>query len=120
MSSNNCLIYGIGICCEDIEIYLDRDKCIKAAQEFSPNPIEVDGRIFNIHDYIQGNPFDGMGELLCKCDFTGTTIYAYDDWGCSYFYYPPTFPWNRLKNEPQSIKEVHDIIIKSVGKAYNT
>lgn len=59
--------------------------------------------------------FDGrIGDLLAHCDDTDTLTFCDDGDGNEYFYYPPSMPWHRTENEPDSAEEVHRRIIKAV------
>lgn len=48
------------------------------------------------------------------CDDTDTLTFCDDGDGNEYFYYPPSMPWHRTENEPDSAEEVHRRIIKAV------
>lgn len=48
------------------------------------------------------------------CDDTDSLTYGDNGNGESYFYYPPSYPWERTENEPSSIAEVHERVIKAV------
>ncbi len=47
------------------------------------------------------------------CDDTDSLTYGDNGDGESYFYYPPSYPWERTENEPSSIAEVHERVIKA-------
>ena len=104
---------GVGIDTDFIREYLDKKKCIKFIREQFPSET-VEEEQFDLDDYLYGNPFDHLGDLLCHCDDTNTLTYGDNGDGTKYFYYTPSYPWNRRENEPQSIKEVHERIIAAV------
>lgn len=47
-------------------------------------------------------------------DDTNTLTYGDNGDGEYYFYYTPSYPWNRAENEPKSIADVHERIIAAV------
>ena len=60
--------------------------------------------------------FDNFADVLCHCDETDTLTYGDDGEGVCYFYYPPSMPWHRVANEPDSEEEVVERIIRAVQK----
>lgn len=74
--------------------------------------ISEDG--FDIDDYLYGEPFENLADVFTFCDDTDSLTYGDNGDGESYFYYPPSYPWERTENEPSSIVEVHERVIKAV------
>lgn len=114
-------IEGIGIDTEKLVPYLNKRKLIDLILKQCPGDEEtlawkncIDLREFDINDYFDGNPFDNLADLLTHCDNTDTISYGDDGDGGVYFYYPPSMPWHRKENEPESIEEVHKRIINAV------
>lgn len=107
---------GIGISAEELFPFLDKQKCITTIKRLHPEA-KVSEADFDIEDWIFGMPYDSLAELLTFCDDTNTITYG-DTGGCgtSYFYYIPSYPWERTENEPQSVDEVHERIIDAVLK----
>ena len=68
----------------------------------------------DIEDYLYGQPFDNIADLLTHCDDTDSITYGDDGEGSYYFYYPPSMPWEMRDTEPKNIQEVHNRIIAAV------
>lgn len=115
MSMTYWMCEGIGIDTDSIRKYLDKKKCIKFLRKQLPGE-EINEEQFDLEDYLCASPFDSLGELLCCCDDTSTLTYVGNGDGTYYFYYTPSYPWDRKENEPQSVKEVHKRIIAAVKK----
>jgi hypothetical protein len=116
-------INGIGIRAKEIVPYLDKNKLINflASQfpddedisEIYSNPNSFD---FDINDFLYGEPFDNLADLLTHCDDTDSMTYGDDGEGGSYFYYPPCMPWEVTNNSPHTVEEVHNRIVLAVQK----
>jgi len=65
---------------------------------------------------MYGEPFDNLGDLLAHCDDTDSLCYGDDGESGSYLYYPPSLPWQRSDNDPETKEEVHRRIIKAVQR----
>lgn len=123
MSVSYWMIEGIGVDVEKIRPHLNKRKVLKLILEQYPDDEDAnewksrrDLRGFNIDDYLYGNLFDNLGDLLTHCDDTNTLTYGDNGDGGIYLYYPPSMPWHRVPNEPDSQKEVHRRIIEAVMK----
>lgn len=121
MSMCYWMIEGIGIDVEKIRPHLNNRKLINFLVEQYPEEEEIlywkgrrDVKSFDIDDYLHGDLFDNLAELLTHCDDTDTLTFGDDGDGGVYFYYPPSMPWHRRDNEPQSPQEVHERIIDAV------
>lgn len=89
------------------------EKCIQLLKEQLPGEeISEDG--FDIDDYLYGEPFENLADVFTFCDDTDSLTYGDNGDGESYFYYPPSYPWERTENEPSSIAEVHERVIKAI------
>lgn len=115
------MIEGIGIDVEKLRPHFNKRKLINLILEQFPNDNETiewktrrDLKRFDIDDYLDGNPFDNLADLLTYCDDTDTLTLGSDGDGGVYFYYPPSMPWHRRDNEPKSRQEVHKRIIDAV------
>lgn len=104
---------GIGVRCEDIYPILDDKKCIAEIRAQLPDE-EIDEEGFDIDDYFYGEPFENLADLLCHVDDSGLMTYGDTGDGEYFFFYTPSYPWERRENEPQSIEEVHEHIINAV------
>ena len=115
MSTCYWMCEGIGIKANELYPYLNKSKCISVLKRELGEDFEIqDGGDFEIDDYLFGNPFENMGDFLCHCDDTNTMTFGDNNDGDCYFYYVPSYPWERRHNEPLSITEVHERIIDSV------
>lgn len=114
-------IEGIGFNTNKIEPFINKKKLAKVLLKQLPDDellLEaMKGKKhcnLDIRDFLYGEPFDSLGDLLAHCDDTNSLTYGDNGNGESYFYYPPSYPWERTENEPSSIAEVHERIIKAV------
>lgn len=121
MSMCYWMIEGIGIDAEKLRPYFNKRKLIDLILKQYPddeNALEWKGRRnlkgFDIDDYLDGGLFDNLADLLTHCDDTDTLTCGDDGNGGVYFYYPPSMPWHRRENEPQTQEEVHQRIIDAV------
>lgn len=74
---------------------------------------------FDLEEFIFGDPYQSLAELMCEIDGSGVMGYADNGYGEDYYLYCPSYPWTWRKNEPKSISEVHRIIIKTISKITN-
>lgn len=115
MSTCYWMCEGIGIKTNKLYPYLNKSKCISVLKrELGEDFWIQDDGDFEIDDYFFGNPFENMGDFLCHCDDTSTMTFGDNNDGDCYFYYVPSYPWERRHNEPLSITEVHERIIDAV------
>lgn len=115
------MIEGIGIDVEKLRPHLNKRKLINFLVKQYPEEKEVlhwkgrrDIKEFDIDDYLHGDLFDNLADLLTHCDDTDTLTWGDDGDGGVYFYYPPSMPWHRRDNEPKSQEEVHERIVDAV------
>lgn len=112
-------VRGIGIVANKIEPYLNVDKCINLIREQTNDEVIPEKDDFDIRDYLYGDLFENLGDLLCTCDDTNTLTWDDgNDWSY-YFLYIPPYPWDYRENEPDSIQEVHRRIIAAIQKVCN-
>lgn len=123
MSVSYWMIEGIGLDSDKVLPYINKeklkhmllddfagDKLLSVALS-NTLPEELD-----VLDLLDGELFDSLADLLTHCDDTNSITYGDDGVGGSYFYYPPSMPWHRTSDEPESIDEVHERIIRAVQK----
>lgn len=123
MSMNYWMIEGIGLNADDIEPHINKEKVARFFYQQFPDNEELKDMIaaggyssFDVEEYYFGNGFDNLADVLCHCDDTDSLTYCGDGDGNTYFYYPPSMPWHRTANEPQTEQEVVERIIKAVQK----
>lgn len=121
MSMAYWMIEGIGIDTYKIESYLDKKKLANVLARQLPDDELINEIVrlekyneLDIDDFLCGEPFNNLADILTYCDDTNTLTYGDDGEGGAYFYYPPSMPWHRVQNEPDSIEEVHRRIIDAV------
>lgn len=119
MSIDYWSVRGIGIAADRIEPYLDVDKCINLIREQTNDEVVPEKDDFDIRDYLYGDIFENLGDLLCACDDTNTFTWNDGANDTPYFLYTPQYPWERQENEPDSVQEVHRRIIAAVQKVCN-
>lgn len=127
MSQCHWIIEGIGIDADRIRPYLNQNKLLDFLAEQLPENDYVIELVqsrentgecpdFDIDDYLYGQRFQNIADLLTFCDDTDTITYGDDGEGSHYFYYPPSMPWDRREEDPKTIEEVHQRIIAAVQK----
>lgn len=121
MSMCYWMIEGVGIDTSKLWQHLNKRKLVNLISKQCPDDEEIiewkrrrNLTEFDVDDYLDGNPFENLADLLTHCDYTDTLCYGDDGDGGIYFYYPPSMPWHHRENEPQSIEEVHKRIIDAV------
>lgn len=126
MSVSYWMIEGVGINTDKIEPFLDKEKLAQMLLEQLPDDeelLEISANKkydeLDVRDFLYGNPFQNLGDLLTHCDDTDSITYGDDGESGSYFYYPPSMPWHRTETEPETLEEVHRRIIKAVQVVTN-
>lgn len=125
MSMSYWMIEGVGLDTDKIIPYLNNEKLAQfLIEQLGQEPETVtelkrmvasgDFSSLDIEDYLYGQPFDNIADLLTHCDDTDSIIYGDDGEGSYYFYYPPSMPWEMRDTEPKNIQEVHNRIIAAV------
>ena len=109
---------GIGIRTESIYPFLDKLKCIAEVKAQLPGE-EIDEESFDIDDFLYGYVFENLGDFLCHGDDSGLMTWGDNGDGEYFFFYTPSYPWERRENEPTSIQEVHEHIINAVLRLCN-
>ena len=123
MSMCYWIIQGVGICADEIEEFINKEKLANKLLEQLPDDDELLSMVetknyskLDIDDFLFGCPFDNIAEVLWHCDDTDSLTYSDDGEGESYLYYPPSMPWHHTDTEPKSVEEVHKRIIDAVKK----
>lgn len=127
MSSSYWMIEGVGINTNEIRPHLNQDKLLDLLAEQLPEDSDVIKLVqsredigkcpdFDIDDYLYGQPFENLADLLTFCDDTDTITYGDDGEGGYYFYYPPSMPWELREDDPKTIEETHQRIVTAVQK----
>lgn len=126
MSVSYWMIEGVGIDTDKIEPFLGKEKLVQMLLEQLPDDeelLEISANKkydeLDVRDFLYGNPFQNLGDLLTHCDDTDSITYGDDGESGSYFYYPPSMPWHRTETEPKTLEEVHRRIIKAVQVVTN-
>ena len=125
MSMSYWTIDGVGLDTDKIIPYLNSEKLAQfLIEQLGQEPGTVtelkrmvasgDFSSLDIEDYLYGQPFDNIADLLTHCDDTDSITYGDDGEGSYYFYYPPSMPWEMRDTEPKNIQEVHNRIIAAV------
>lgn len=123
MGTEYWVIKGVGINTERIREYLDKVALANFCYHHLLNDDELYELIrhenyddFDIEEYLHGQPFDNLADLLTYCDDTDTLTYGEDKEGNSYLYYPPSMPWELRKEDPRTLSDAHDIIADAILK----
>ncbi len=128
MSSYHWIIQGVGIDTSKIRPYIDGEKLARFLYEYcdyNKKLCEVveetnfgrdEDSVSILLTCSYELEFDDLADLLTYCDDTDSITCLDDGRGNSYFYYPPSMPWEYTKTEPRSLKEVHRRIIRAVKK----
>ena len=115
------LCKGIGIEVGKLEPHLNVEKCLSLAKEqFADEDIPAADEISGLDELEEllwsGGLFDNLADMLTFCDDTDTLTWDSNGEGEYFFYYIPSYPWERVENEPQSLEEVHERIIAAVQR----
>lgn len=120
MSMDYWIVDGIGIDVDKIRPHLNKRKVINLILKHYPDNAYAlkwrnhrDLTWFDIDDFLYGEPFDNLADVLTYCDDTDTLTYG-DANGTAYFYYPTSMPWHLGDNEPKTQAEVRKRIIAAV------
>lgn len=123
MSVSYWMIEGVGIDVDKIKPHLNNEKLVQLLSEQLPddeivNEIMEKGSYsdLDINDFMYGEPFDNLGDLLTHCFDSNSLSYGDDGESGAYLYYPPSLPWQRTENDPETLEEVHRRIIKAVQR----
>ena len=109
---------GIGVRSSELYPHLDSHKCFVAVCQQLPNE-EINEDEFELDDFFYGRVFENLGDFMCHLDDADVLTYGDNNCGESYFYYPPSYPWERTDNEPLSLTDVHERIIDAIVKVTN-
>ncbi len=108
MSLSYWMCEGMGVRASDLTPHLNKLKCIAVIKEqLGDDEVVPEEKDFDIDDYLFGQLFENLADMLCHCDDTDTLTWGDNGDGEYFFYYVPSYPWDRRENEPQSIDEVH-------------
>lgn len=120
---NTWMIYGIGMETQPVEDNLNAEKLeaeLRKIPEFA-NALSAigDAQHYDSHEEWVSEVFaelqiDSAAELLSRLDDTQTLTYSGDGNGNNYLFYPPSFPWQRIENEPETAEQVIENITKLV------
>ena len=123
MSVSYWMIEGVGIDVEKVKPHFNNEKLAQLLAEQLPDDeivIEIMEKgsfsDLDINDFMYGEPFDNLADLLSHCDDSNSLTYGDDGESGAYLYYPPSLPWQRTENDPETLEEVHRRIIKAVQR----
>lgn len=123
MSVSYWMIEGVGIDVEKVKPHFNNKKLAQLLAEQLPDDeivIEImeKGSFDNldINDFMYGEPFDNLADLFLHCDDSNSLTYGDDGESGAYLYYPPSLPWERTENDPETLEKVHRRIIKAVQR----
>lgn len=124
MSMCHWVVEGIGIPASKLFDHLDRNKCLDFLKsELEYEMTEAEEATFDVEtefeDYIWDADLQNLAEAFCLCDDSKLLYFGENGDGESYVYYAPSYPWRRHANEPNSLKDVHEIIKNAVVKLCN-
>lgn len=131
MSMSYWFIEGVGIDISKIEEHLNKEKVIRFLLKDLSHEEDIVAELtdilsrgapydnFDIDDYLYGEPYNGIEEILYNCDDTSTLTYGDNGDGGHYIYYARSYPWEHRDNEPNTIGDVHKILIDAVKKLTN-
>lgn len=112
-------IVGFGVCLDDIDKYLDKEKINILVRKLNPD-IEFNEDVFDDYTFC-GEPYTNLAEFLCELDYRHILSWADDGNNRAFFLYEPVYPWlSNSDKQPKSINEVKDYIISVLKKVCNT
>ena len=115
MSMETWICAGVGLRSSVIYPHLNQKKCREELKKLIPAE-DIQHNRFDLEDYLDGSPYYGLGDFLTMLDDTDTITCGDNGNGETFFYYVRSYPWQRLPNEPQTLKEVHERIIDAVSR----
>ena len=119
MSMSYWGIIGIGVRSSRIEKHLDKHKCYLEVRKQLPEE-KIEEESFDLYDFLYGYTFQNLAEFLqCICDKSSVMSWNDNGYDDSYFLYPPTYPWEKGREDPKSAAEVEEIIIDTLTKVTN-
>lgn len=110
---------GVGVRTNDLYPHLNRKKCIELIEKKTGDTFVGDEDEFDIDEYLYGEVYENLAEMLCDCDETNTLSWGDNGNGEYFFFYCPTYPWSRRNNEPSSLDEVHERIKNAIIQLCN-
>jgi len=123
MSADYWIITGVGIDTDGLYPFIDKAKVAKLLLEQFTDDEELvqmvaDGDYdgLDVDNFVDGEPFNCLADMFTFCDDTDSLTYGDDGAGKSFLYYPPSLPWQRADNEPETLQEVHKRLIDAVKK----
>ena len=119
MGKNICVISGIGLDCDELEPYLSAKKLGALMKKWYPNDREIEDLLAGDYsvddiDSLLWDNYAGWHEVLCDMDDTHVLTWDTDVYGSHWLVYPPSMPWQRCENEPQTPDEAVDRIVKVI------
>ena len=118
MSMSYWGIVGYGVCLDDIDTYLDKDKINKLVRKMNPE-IEFEEDVFDDYTFY-GDPYNNLAEFLCEFDGKHILTWEDDGQGKAFFMYEPIYPWLKYpKPLPRSVDEVKKLIISILMNVCN-
>jgi len=103
-------IVGYGVCIDNLYKYLDHEKINKIVRKLNLHYTFDDDVLED--DTFEGAVYDCFAEFLCDLDDDNIFNWDDDGNGRSFFLYMPSYPWQRKENEPQTLNQVRDRMVK--------
>lgn len=121
MSTCYWMIEGIGLEVGQLYDRIDKRKLVNFLSEQLPDDESLQEwkhkrniQDFEFDEYLYGGLFHNIADFFTHFDDTNTLNYGDDGDGAYFLYYPPMMPWLVSENEPKSIEDVHQRIVKAI------
>lgn len=121
MSACYWMIEGIGLEVGQLYDRIDKRKLINFLVEQLPDDENLQEwkrkrnlQDFDFDEYLYGDPFHNIADFFTHFDDTNTLNYGDNGDGEYFLYYPPLMPWEVSDDDPKSVEEVHQRIVKAI------
>lgn len=117
MSLDYWVIRGVGVNADDVRFNNEKVKHVLREQFAYETELldALNDDNFDIGEFVYECGLDSIADFLTFCDDTDTLTYGEAN-GRSFFYYPPSMPWELTPNDPTSREEVYKNIIAAIQK----
>ncbi len=120
MSMDYWGIVGYGLCLNDIEEYINREKFNQVVRDINPNLQFDEDDVFD-DDTFCGGIYVNLAHFFTELDTNNNFCYEDNGDGECYLLFEPSYPWetNYRKREPKTKEEVKERLINLLTPFYN-
>lgn len=118
MELNTCIYRAIGLEVSSFSSFVDEGKVKKLFDEKGLTE-DVTGGDYNYENCLKLFRAESFAELLYNLDETDCLSYRTYREDEQYLFYEPTFPWERKEEEPETLEDAQEMIIRMIQKVTN-